>query len=232
MNNQTIVNREEQINTAFSTSDFYQLLSTSLQLPTSELAEALLDGSYKADVLTILTELSCSEEDILKVENAFSPLQSSFKDAQDLLEEMRMEHTRLFYHPKKPAIDIYETTFLKAEKEGSEKPMLFVSQEALQVEKCYKEAGLIIKTREPADHIVTELEFMMDLYGKKALAMRTENTESLEKIEKQISHFEEQHLGKWGYNFFASLETEATILSYQLIGTFAKVGLGQLLPSK
>lgn len=229
MNNQISVIQEEQIYLAFSTSDFYQLLSMSLQLPSTQFADALLDNSYKDDVLSILAELSCSEEDIMEVEKTFGQLQNSVENAYHLLEEMRMEHTRLFYHPKNPALDIYETMFLKSLKEGSEKPMLFVSPEAIHVEKCYKEAGLTMKTREPADHIVTEMEFMMDLYGRKAIALQDDDKEGLEKIQKYIKNFEEMHLGKWAYEFFAGLETKSTILSYQSMGKLAKIGLGQVL---
>lgn len=229
MKQEISVNQEKQINLAFSTSDFYQLLSISLQLPSANLVEALLDDRYEDDVLSILCELSCSKEDISEVEKVFTQLKSSVKDAQQILEEMQIEHTRLFYHPKSPALNIYETTFLNSGEEGAEKPMLFVSQEASHVEKSYKEAGLTMKTKEPADHIVTEMEFMMNLYGRKAIALQNDDTEELEKIQKFIKNFEEMHFDKWGYEFFEGLETESTILSYQLIGKIAKVGLGQVL---
>ncbi|WP_019240572.1 MULTISPECIES: TorD/DmsD family molecular chaperone [Bacillus] len=229
MNTEIRVIQENQINLAFSTSDFYQLLSTSLQLPSANFAEALLDDRYKDDILSIFCEFSISREKISEVEKAFVQLKNSVKDVHHLLKEMRIEHTRLFYHPKSPALNIYETTFLKSEKEGSEKPMLFVSQEASHVEKSYKEAGLIVKMKEPADHIVTEMEFMMNLYGRKAIALQHDDKEGLEKIQKYIKRFEEMHLGKWGYEFFVELETKSTILSYQLIGKLAKIGLGHVL---
>lgn len=229
MNEQLVGHQEGPISQAFSISDFYQLLSISLQVPSVEFAEALLDGRYKEDVNTILTELSCSFEDVGEVEKLLEQIEKSGNDVHQVLGNLRIEHTRLFYDPKRPALDIYETTFTKKTKDLSEKPTLFVSPEALQVEQCYKEAGLVMTTKEPADHMVIELEFMMDLYRKKGLAIRDRDEQRIELIQGQINKFEEGHLRKWAYDFFSKLESETTNDSYHAIAKLAKVGLSQLL---
>ena len=143
---------------------------------------------------------------------------------------MRQEYTRLFNDPKNPQLALYESLFLFKKKESGEKPMLFLSSEAVDAEKAYQEAGVKVDKmfREPADHIATELEFMMFLSAKKGQALQEQDEEELDKISKLIEKFQQKHLGKWGYDFFASLETETGLECYRLIAKIAKAGLERL----
>ncbi|KGK90454.1 dehydrogenase [Desulfosporosinus sp. HMP52] len=218
---------EQKVKEACATSDFFQLLSISLRLPTTELAEALLDGSYRQDGINILEELSCSKKDLLLVSESLDTLKGSKEGLTPLLIEMRREYTRLFDDPKQPALNIYETLFLHNPEDG-QGAMLFMSPTALDVERCYREAGvsLVRQSAEPADHMATELEFMMYLYGKKGQALKEENHEALEKIEQQIQQFERMHLKKWCVEFFNGLHTKSTSNSYQALAKLAKTGLG------
>lgn len=224
--------KEPDMAKAFATSDFFQLLSLSLRLPTTELAEALLDGSYRQDGINILEELFCSQEDILQVGEALEPLKGTKVETTPLLIEMRREYTRLFDDPKQPALNIYETLFLH-DPEDKQGAMLFMSPSALDAERCYKEAGvsLVKQSAEPADHMATELEFMMYLYGKKGKALQEKNNEELEIIEKQIQQFEEMHLKKWFLEFFNSLQTQSKSAFYQGLARLAKAGLAQVFES-
>ena len=219
--------QEQKVKEACAASDFFQLLSISLRLPTTELAEALLDGSYRQDGINILEELSCSKKDLLLVSEALDTLKGRKEDLTPLLIEMRREYTRLFDDPKQPALNIYETLFLH-DPEDNQAAMLFMSPTALDVERCYREAGvsLVSQSAEPADHMATELEFMMYLYGKKGQALKEENNEAVEKIEQQIQQFEGMHLKKWCVEFFNGLHTESTSTSYQALAKLAKTGLG------
>lgn len=225
--------KEQDMAKVFATSDFYQLLSLSLRLPTTDLAEALLDGSYRQDGLNILEELSCNHEDSLRVGEALDALRGAKGDVTPFLIEMRREYTRLFDDPKQPALNIYETLFLQ-DPEDKQGAMLFMSPAALDAERCYKEAGvsLVKQSAEPADHMATELEFLMYLYAKKGKALKEENTEELEKIERQIQQFQEMHLNKWVLEFFDNLQTQSKSASYQGLAQLAKTGLGQVLDRK
>src|SRR5690606_40033624 len=53
-------------------------------------------------------------------------------------------------------------------------------------------------SKRPADHMATELEFMMYLYGSKGIALKEQNRERLGRIDERIAEFEEQHLLKIG----------------------------------
>lgn len=222
----------QQLNQAFAASDFYQLLSLSLQWPTQELAEALLEGGYQSDAQNILEELGCNRDDILQASDRLEELKQFEGGAEKLLEQMRQDYTRLFNHPVQPVIGIYESMFTETPNEKKEDVVLFLNPTALDVERCFKEAGVQLTrtSKEPADHMATELEFMMFLYGKKGAALKEENQANLEKTEKSIEQFNSLHLLKWVNRFFIRLESESAILPYQGIARLAKVGLNKILP--
>lgn len=223
--------QEQNMLTTFSISDFYQLLSLSLRFPSEELAIAVLDGSYKQDGLNILEELSCDGEDLLQLGVALDKLKETTRNPAQLLSEMRREYTRLFDHPEQPSISIYETTFVNKGNEKPDERILFLSSISSDVERCYQEAGirLVNESSEPADHMAIELEFMMFLYKNKGRALQEKNTELIKKMEEQIQKFEKDHLTKWGYEFFNSMEAEARNAFYRIVAKLAKIGLQQVL---
>lgn len=222
--------REDALN-AFTISDFFQLLSISLRLPSHELAQALLDGSYGRDALYILEELSCAQEEIVSVREALQNLAPNEEDVNAFLIQMRREYTRLFDDPKKPAVSIYETLFLHNPEEDRGGVMLFMSPAALDAERCYRGAGvsLVKQSAEPADHMATELEFMMYLYAKKGKALQEESTEELAVLEKQIKEFTDLHLHKWCRGFFDKLECEAELIFYRGLCRLGKAGLNKII---
>lgn len=215
---------------AFATSDFYQLLSVSLHWPSDELSIAILDGSYMHDGMNILEELSCSENDLQQVKTAFEASGETAKDAAQLLKELRREYTRLFNHPVKPVLDIYESIFLGTEGGNPEAKESFLNPISVDVERFYQAAGLINQSSEPADHIVTELEFMMYLYRSKGKALQEQDYESAAKIDQQIQEFAAKHLGKWCHKFFDILEESSQVPFYKVVGKIAKSGLIKVLP--
>ncbi len=212
-----------------ATSDLFQLLSISLRFPDHDLTKAILDGSYGLDTINILEELCCSQGEIAKVGEllkSFSP----GEDIDSLLTQMKREYTRLFDNPQNPVIHIYETLFLQ-DQEKERAALLFMSPISLDVERCYKEAGvsLVEKSAEPADHMATELEFMMYLYARKGQAIQEKNQQKLARLEKQVKQFQEQHLNKWCDKFFEKLEAETELAAYQLIAYIGIIGLGKIL---
>lgn len=229
--NMKIEQLEQAMNDSFTISDFFQLLSVSMQYPTKTLALALAEGSYREDAISILKELSCQPQDISPLADMLNTIE---KDPNRLFVQMRQEYTRLFNDPKKPALDIYESLFLFRRKENRKKPMLFVGPSAMDAEHCYKEANVSPRdqNKEPADHIATELEFMMYLYAKKGHALQHQNSEELEKISARILRFEEFHIKNWINHFFCCLENEAGIVPYRALAKFAKAGLERAFEKK
>lgn len=224
MNMHEVNTQEQETQRSIAASDMYQLLALFLHLPTEEMAIGLLNGSLAEDVLAIFKELDFSIQEIEKIGTKLINLKNNVFVKEELLTEMRREYTRLFSHPKKPAVDIYETLFLYQQEDGNEeRPPLFISPAALDAERCYKKAGLRMskKVNEPGDHMATEMEFMMYLYSQKAKALKEDNQEDITKREGEIKEFTEIHLKKWAKEFFDLCISSSQSDIYR---TFSEIG--------
>lgn len=226
--------QEKEFEYAFASSDMYQFLSLFFQLPTDEITAGLLDGSIAEDICAIMNELDLPPEQIDSINDSLACLKGNPRNKVKLLSEMRKEYTRLFSHPENPVIDIYETLFLADIKpENEEKPALFISPAALDAERCYKKAGLILskEVREPADHMATEMEFMAYLHMQKAKALHENNTEKRSEIEGVIEEFTDIHLKKWALAFFEKCITSSHHPAYKIFGEIGKVFMEKVLPA-
>jgi TorA maturation chaperone TorD len=227
------INAEKRdIQRSVAASDLYRLLFISLHFPTDELALGLLDGSFCNDVLSIFEELNFSGEEIGKIRAQLITLKGDIKNKEALLTQMRREYTRLFTHPKKPAIAIYETTFLyNPEDDLQSRPSLFIGPAARDAERCYKKAGLEMarQMNEPADHMATEMEFMMYLYLQKAKSIRDGNWKELAQREHEIREFLQSHLQKWAKNFFDVCIASAQMVFYKTIGDIGSFCMDRML---
>lgn len=209
-----------EIKEVFATSDLYQFLSLGLRLPTKEWTTAWKDGRLAEDVLNVLGELDFMAEDNALVQVIQEGMKSR-ESADDLYTAMKREYTRLFCHPQKPMIDIYETLFLYQPEGGNEnKPVLFISQEALDVKRCYNKAGLVMdkKVNEPADHMATEMEFMMYLYRRLGIALQNNDQQETAKRKAEIKEFKVIHLRKWARAFFRNCIELSERGEYQILG--------------
>lgn len=222
---------ERDIQRAAAASDMYQLLSMFLHLPTREIAAGLLDGSLAEDVLAILSELDFSIETIEQFGTSFAKIQNRQQTAEKLLSEMRQEYTRLFTHPKEPEIAIYETLFRYDPESDEGKPSLFISPAALDAERCYKKAGLVMskEINEPGDHMATEMEFMMYLYLQKAKALKEEQQEEIERREAEIKEFSELHLQRWAKQFFDRCVESSNSEVYRTFGELGSIFMTKML---
>lgn len=227
------ITKEVNMQRALSASDMYQILALSLRLPTEQLASGLLDGTLAEDVCAIMNELDFSEQDIEKTKSNFLIIQKSMSDIEVLLTEIRREYTRLFTHPKEPVVQIYETLFLYNSEEDDARPSLFISPSALDAERCYKKAGLTMSSEvgEPADHMATEMEFMMYLYMQKGKALQENNNEEITRREEEIKEFEEIHLKKWAKDFFDLCVSSTRNDAYRVLGELGKIYMDRMLAS-
>ncbi len=224
---------QQEIQTAIAASDLYQLLAMSLQLPTKEITAGLLDGSLAEDVLAIFDELRFPTHVQEDLQSAFSHIQQESKSPEELLSDLRKEYTRLFTHPQKSQIDIYESLFLFNPQESNEKPSLFISPAALDAERCYKKAGVVRskEVNEPGDHMATEMEFMMFLYLQKAKALQEGNQAEAERREGEIREFYEIHLQKWAKEFFGRCTVLGKHAFFKAVGQIGSIFLKEILPA-
>ncbi|MEA5025599.1 Chaperone protein TorD [bioreactor metagenome] len=216
---------EREIQRAISTSDLYQILAMSLHLPNTEIAQGLLAGSMAEDIIAIFQELGFSDEATKKIETVLLAIQNSQSLTEELLSDLRQEYTRLFTHPKKPEIEIYETLFLYNPEESRIKPALFISPAAMHAEHCYEKAGLVPskEVNEPGDHMATEMEFMMFLHLEKAKALQADNQEELARREAEIQEFETLHLQKWAHSFFEKMASISHSDFYRALGAIGSI---------
>ncbi|MBE3120048.1 MAG: molecular chaperone TorD family protein, partial [Candidatus Atribacteria bacterium] len=199
----------------------FQLLALAMHLPEKELAEGLVDGSILADVTALFRELGIKPRETHSIENSMKEIKKGGESRQEMLSSLRKEYTRLFSHPKKPVIYIYETLFLfKPEKGSNDKPPLFISPAAMDAERCYKKAGLKMskEINEPGDHMATEMEFMMYLYQQKSNAIREDDREELARRNAEIEEFGQSHLKRWAKEFFRECKTTSESRFYRTIG--------------
>jgi TorA maturation chaperone TorD len=224
--------KQIEIQQSIAASDMFKLLSMFLHLPTEEIAVGILDGSLADDVLEIFIELGVYDSRIGKINSKLKALQGKASDTSECLTAMRQEYTRLFTHPQKPVIDIYETYFLfQPEDGGQDKPSLFISPAALDAEQRYKQADLVKSKEfnEPGDHMTIELEFMAYLYCQLVKALQEDNQEAITLRNEQIEEFKELHLQKWAMDFFNLVVSKSQREVYQTIGLIGSTFLGCML---
>lgn len=227
-----IITKEIEVQHAVAASDMYQLLSRFLHLPTEEIAVGILEGSLTNDVREIFKELGVYDSRIEEINSRLQALQGKTAEKNEYLSALRQEYTRLFTHPRKPVIDIYETFFLfQPEDSGQDKPTLFISPAALDAERRYKQAGLVRakEFNEPADHIATELEFMAYLYWQLAKALQEDNRKEITQRKEQIKEFAKYHLQKWAMDFFTRCTSDSQTEVYQIYGLIGSTFLNKVL---
>lgn len=230
-NSQKSDKKEQEIQRSIAASDMYQLLFMSLHLPTEELVLGLLNGSFAEDVVTIFRELNFPAAEIEKIKAGLIALGGDENRKDELLTELGREYTRLFAHPKNPVIAIYETTFrYDPTDELASRPALFISPAALDAERCYKKAGLTMsgEMNEPADHLATEMEFMMYLYSQKAKALQQDNSAEVAEREAQIKEFAEDHLNKWAKAFYDRCIAESQSDVYRMMGEIGSLYIAKM----
>ncbi len=146
-------------------SDGYALLCYLLQSPTQHMLDELDQASPGADMLAIAQEIGAHDERVTQACACFDQVSEEIRAGKVSLTDFRAEYTRLFRHPKHPALYPYEALFLDAQRvsqgQTSTHPVLFVNAEATDAKAAYKAAGFAFETYKlPADHITIELEFM------------------------------------------------------------------------
>jgi TorA maturation chaperone TorD len=216
---------------ASAASDMFQLLALALNLPQIELAGGLLDGSVAEDTAALFAELGFDPQDTREIVSAFEAVASRGGSREELFSELRQEYTRLFCHPRKPAIPLYEALFRnQMEGQGEDRPLLFISPAALDAERCYQKAGLKMSTavKESCDHLGIEMEFMMYLYLQKARAIQADDPLELASRVEQIEEFDRLHIQRWAPEFFVQCKTLSSSVFYRTIGEIGRLFLAGL----
>jgi TorA maturation chaperone TorD len=212
------------VNKCLALSSLYQFLAILLRLPTEVLVSALKESTFKSAVLKSMDDIGFDETYAKAIAVALDEVSQFLLSDDSVLHTIRHEYTMLFSHPVRPKVDIYESLFLYWERHPNgtydEAPRLFISDAALDAERCYRKVGLYRSqsVNEPADHMATELEFIGRLIEYKADLEHRPNSNEIVKVDDVIKEFLALHLKKWGAPFFRRVTVSTDNLLYKTIG--------------
>lgn len=202
--------------------DTFELLSFAFAFPTESLAQALVEGSFQADLNDCLAELGISEQ--------FSLEDSA--NAQELFESMRQEYSRLYLSPGKLVVIYpYESAFIFKKNNIDGFPTLINSPTTIAVEKAMAQAGALPQTArtEPVDSVWGECEFMRFLLTQ-ALAYNL-NEASLENSQDSndwlvaAQAFFSEHMVQWLPDFMSMTAEHSRSAFYRNLAQAAEAVL-------
>ncbi len=224
-----------EVASATAVADHCNLLALFLQFPAERIVAGLADGSIEADWLAICREEALSGPD---VQGAAEELRAARRDAEGgtlSFDDLRRDYTRLFNHPDRPAVPLYEGIFidrvLKPENPNLRNQLLFVNAAALDAERCYRKAGLKRSpdVNVPADCMATEMEFMGHVHALRAQAIAGSDAKRAAEAEAWIEEFERLHLEKWGREFFDRCARESRTRFYRAVGLMGRALMRETL---
>lgn len=211
--------RESEIQRIIAWADLYELLRAAFTFPTEELAQALVDGSFGADVLACLEEASFEARDIETADNYCKRLEKQ-AEVDSLFAEMKKDYSHLYLGPGElRVIYPYEGAFLYAEKNEGQIPALFFTATANDVERQMREAGVVPQNAriEPVDSIQNELEFMMFLYVKIASCIQEGKIEEESVWRLRMKKFYSDHILPWVPRFLEKTSEAAKTEVYRAL---------------
>jgi len=206
----------------------YQLLAAGFLHPDRELARAIVEGIFAADVAD--TAEALTEELELAPDAARSLLTSALalaeagltSDAEALYHELAVEYARLFIGPPAPAVSPYESVHIDSEPGST--ALLMVGPSARAVLAAYREAGVNMADgmNEPPDHIASEFEFMYYLSVKEAAALQAGESDEAATLRAHQVAFLAAHLVVWGPALADAVEADSTHVFYSRLSTLAR----------
>lgn len=146
----------------------FEILALALLYPTDVLVDALTSGEYAEALAEITGELDMHSTELAAALDELTVYAG--RDSEEVLHELRAEHTRLFIGAPEPVVSPFAGVW-QAKRDGVQ-PLLFVNKESMAVERFMRSCGVGQPdgTNEPLDHIGSELEFLQYLALIKAEA--------------------------------------------------------------
>ena len=186
-------------------SEIYRLLAHCYYPPDESLSGTIMDLDKKlgqADTKT-RQKMNWSGKKILKAES---------------IEELKVEHARLFIGPYSLLAPPYGSVYLESERK-------IMGNSTMDVVNRYRQSGLIVAEnfKDAPDHIAAELEFMHFLIFK---AMEAANQGDVNGIVTGLLNqqsFLEQHLGAWVHEFAGNVVENAKTPFYRNIARATEV---------
>lgn len=211
-----------------ATADLYSLVAFLMQMPTAESVARLQEASPAEDLQAIAGELGVEGPQVEALCARLDALHAQLAADKNALHGVRVEHTRMFTQPHRPIVWPYEGVFMDDERllagMESTEARVFINPAAGDAERTYQAAGFKVDgVREPADYIVTELEFLAKLHVQAAKETLEGDAEAAIDTAMKLADFKVRHANVWIPRFFTRVAEKAEhefYLTAADLGTF------------
>lgn len=217
--------------------DAFSLLAILCDCPNEQLALACVDDSLKSDIDSLCKECGIKSSHVLDALAALDIYCKTAVSAESLLYELRCEYTRLFNHPERPRIPLYEEQFLFEYASSSRsqanqvqrgkhfddlKPRMFVNPASIDAMREYRQAGMKQADERaiPADAMPVQMSFLAQLFTRALEAKTVKHDNALAAVAGQIGEFCHYHLDKWMAEFFGACTQVTCNPLYKTMGLF------------
>lgn len=218
------------LNYCIGMADYCDLLAILLQSPTPRLIEGLIDKTLIEDYRSIAGDCGVGDVQIEGICYGLESWCDALALEENPLSVVRREYTRLFSHPTRPAVPLYEGLFIRRvlDPSPSAEEVLFVNEEASDALALYRKGGVTAKgeVRIPPDCITTELEFLSYLEKEIAWMVSKGDEDGAGPLNDLLVEFVERHALKWFSPFFTCCVHEERGGLYGFVGEMGLVLVG------
>ena len=200
----------------------WRRLSQAFYSPDEEWVDQLLSGSVEADLRMATSWLDSSRElydPALMALHRYVELHAG-TGAQIVLEELSVDHARLFAGPESPPAPPYESVWTDVDP-MSGKPIIN-GPSTFAVTAAYEEQGL---SRVPdhldlPDHVATEAEYLCYLCEREATAWLGGEADPAKELRAVQQQFVTAHLGRFAREFCRAIAIEGRETCYAAFADF------------
>lgn len=188
-----------------------ELLAFGFAYPDARLAYALVTGELEEAVWEAGEALGFDVADACAALHKYETV-----DERTALKTLRVEATHLFVQGTEVPVYPYESQWVDVPDEG--RALMFVSKVSEDVERAMRAAGVVRagKSDEPADYLVSELEFLMCLARMAEGSL--EKPASLASAEDAYRAFSHKHVQRWVPAFAETVRERAREPYYRVFG--------------
>lgn len=200
----------------------WRRLSEAFYSPEPEWVEQLLAGSVEVDLRQATSWLDSNQElyEPSLVALGHYVERRAGSDPAAVLEELAVDHARLFVGPEKAPASPYESVWTDVDP-MSGSPIIN-GPSSIAVSAAYQEQGLASSPdhRDFPDHIATEAEFLCYLCEREAAAWRAGEGDLAKELRAVQQQFITAHLGRFAREFCRAVDTAGHETCYAVFANF------------
>ena len=191
----------------------YSFVSALFSYPQTERFALLFDGDYRARIRSACETLDADHK--LGTEGLVDAADHIFRSLPEDPEATEKAFIEVFGHTLSKNTAPYELEHLQT------KEVYHLTQELADINGFYRAFGLEIDTKERADHIAVQAEFLAYLIMKEVHASNmTDGEENMTISREAQRHFWRDHFGRWVKGFCQTLSEQANVQPYQAATDF------------